>query len=175
MVNIQERIRFDQMSSLHLSTDNQSRCCIVLAYIFPLFFSDPFDMLRSPYPRCSEPDYTSQKRQYWGNSNCPPTHTQDECGFFTKLVLIPSHTHFPKECRGCQLHCRLSPDNLLTSRILECQPGCLHNCCLCQSPCEKCHQENEVRKQSCSMLLMEVTTTESITCFQDSFENIFSS
>lgn len=100
---------------------------------------------------------------------------QDECSFFPRFVLNPSHTHFHEEHSSCQLHCRLSPDNLLTSRILECQPGCLYNCCLCQSLCEKCHQENEVRKQSCRMLLMEVTRTESITCFQDSFENIFSS
>lgn len=81
---------------------------------------------------------------------------------------------FMEEPVVCQLHCHLSPDNLLTSRILECQPGCLYNCCLCQSLCEKCHRENEVRKQSCCLFFTKVTTTESITCFQDSFENISS-
>ena len=111
-----------------------------------------------------------------GTGVTPTAPHRDEWSLFTRLVLLPSsHTHFHEQCRGCQLHCRLYTDNLLTSRILACQTGCLYNCCLCQSLCEKCHQENEVRKQSCSVLLMEVTTTESITCFQDSFENIFNS
>lgn len=60
---------------------------------------------------------------------------------------------FMKKRVVCQLHCHLSLDDLLTSRILECQPGCLYNCCICQSPREKCHRENEVRKRSCSLFL----------------------
>lgn len=81
---------------------------------------------------------------------------------------------FMKECVVCQFHFHLSLDNLLTSRILGCQPRCLYNCCLCQSLCEKCHQKNEVRKRSFRLFLRKVTTTESIICFQDSFEIISS-
>lgn len=118
-----------------------------------------------------------EKGRAGGNPNRPRQPASEEvlpphkaCLFCSLHICI-----FMKEHAACQLHCHLSLDNLLTSRILECQPGCLYNCRLCQNLCEKCHWQNEVRKQSCSMFLTRVTTTESITCFQDSFENISSS
>ena len=105
----------------------------------------------------------------------PARNVDEGQSFLTAPFWSPRACIFRKECVVCQFHFHLSLDNLLTSRILECQPGCLYNCCLCQSLCEKCHQENEVRKRSCKLFLRKVTTTESITCFQDSFENIPSS
>lgn len=146
----------------------------IVVHCFSLKSYELSDLLRCPWPSQPKPNGLL-RRSVLGEPHTPRQGPGRGLASSQGSFRSPCVCIFMKECVVCQLHCHLSLDNLLTSRILECQPGCLYNCCLCQSLCEKCHRENEVRKQSCSLFFTKVTTTESITCFQDSFENISSS